>query len=139
MEFFPDHERCFAHTLQLVIKDGMQQATRCTNAIAKASSIVNHVRKSTVATEILEDYKMLQTAVPTRWNSQLMMVRSVLAIPKEKLDAIGHTKLSPNEREVLSEFVDIISQVRIILMILRYTMKWNSVTSQPTYKAKYKF
>ena len=110
MDQLPDHERCFAHSLQLVVKDGLTASTRCTNAIGRASAIVSHVRKSTVATEHLEGELKLQAAVPTRWNSQVKMVRSVLAIPSDRLDTIEATrKLTSVDRDVLQEFVEIMT------------------------------
>ena len=51
----PDTLACFAHTLQLVIKDGMKNCRQVENAIGKVASIVNSVRKSTVSSEILHD------------------------------------------------------------------------------------
>ena len=84
--YFPTHSRCYAHTLQLVLKDGLNDASQhLKNVIAKASNIVNHVRKSIHASELLDGEKRLQTATTTRWNSQLTMIRSVLNIPDEKM------------------------------------------------------
>lgn len=48
------HVPCFAHVLQLVIKDGFKQAASINKALYKASSIVSHVRKSIHSSEILE-------------------------------------------------------------------------------------
>ena len=53
--------------------------------LAKASNIVAHVRRSAHATDMLEGEKKLQTANATRWNSQVMMIRSILSVPPEKL------------------------------------------------------
>ena len=75
-EYVNDHISCFAHTLQLVIKDGFQQAGTINKVLAKASAVVSHVRKYIHATEMLENYKRLQTDNATQWNSQLAMVRS---------------------------------------------------------------
>ena len=38
---------CFAHTLQLCVKDGINASRQITKAIAKVAHIVNHVKKST--------------------------------------------------------------------------------------------
>jgi hypothetical protein len=46
--------------------------------ITKASTLVRFVRHSIHATEILEEEKRLQNANATRWNSQLIMIRSIL-------------------------------------------------------------
>ncbi|KAI0215018.1 hypothetical protein LSAT2_032966, partial [Lamellibrachia satsuma] len=69
----PQQSSCFAHTVQLLVKDGFKVATQTNKVLAKASTIVNHVRKSTVATELLEGENKLQAANATRWNSQLKM------------------------------------------------------------------
>ena len=71
-EIFPKHSRCYAHTLQLVVKDGLGDCSPSLKSIvAKASNIVSFVRKSVVASEMLEDEVRLQAANLTRWNSQL--------------------------------------------------------------------
>lgn len=101
----PKHVRCFAHTLQLVVKDGLKE---CNNhlkqVVLKASQIVNFVRKSVNASEILEEYNRLQAANVTRWNSQLYMLRSILNVPEHQLNKIEcKIKLSPYERKLLKE------------------------------------
>ncbi len=80
-----EHIGCFAHTLQLTIKDGFKESTGIDTKISKCSRIVSFVRKSTIATDILEGVNRLQTENCTRWNSQLAMIQSVLNVPKEKL------------------------------------------------------
>ena len=44
------HISCFAHVLQLVIKDGFKQASSINKVLSKVSTIVKHVRKSVKAT-----------------------------------------------------------------------------------------
>ena len=47
-----------ADSLQLVVKDGLKDVSQhLSNVIAKASNIVNHVRKSICATRILKGRK----------------------------------------------------------------------------------
>ncbi|CAG2204101.1 unnamed protein product [Mytilus edulis] len=106
----PKHARCFAHTLQLVVKDGLKDCSpHLKTVITKASNIVSFVRKSIIASEILEDYKRLQAANATRWNSQLHMICSVLNVPELELDKIDcKTKLSSYERKLLSELCTIL-------------------------------
>ena len=60
----------------------------------KASSIVNYARKSTLAAELLEGENRLQTATVTCWNSQLKMIRSILSITEEKLNALDTISLT---------------------------------------------
>jgi hypothetical protein len=107
---FPtEHHGCFAHVLQLVVKDGFKVAKQIDNIIKKCSKIVSHIRKSTVATEALENEKALQLANATRWNSQLKMVRSILAIPPSKLDSVEAPLLTPYERNIMQDLVEILA------------------------------
>ena len=105
----PDRHSCFAHTLQLVVHDGLKDAGQKKSVIAKASNFVFHVRKSTSATEVLQEYRKLEMANQTRWNSQLKMLRSILQIPSEALDRVNFTgKLSQYELKVISELCEIL-------------------------------
>jgi len=47
----PQRVSCFAHTLQLSVKDGLKGCSGISKVLAKAVRIVNHVKKSMVATE----------------------------------------------------------------------------------------
>ena len=68
--FLPKHHGCFAHVLQLVVKDGMKECGHLGKIISKASAIVAHVNRSAYATELLENFNKLQSANITRWNSK---------------------------------------------------------------------
>ena len=52
-----DHHGCFAHILQLVVKDGFKSTTQIKRIINKCSKILAHVRRSTVARDTLENEK----------------------------------------------------------------------------------
>ena len=69
---------------------------------------MSHVRKSTIATEILEGVNRLQSENCTRWNSQLAMIQSVLNAPKDKLAKLKVPQLTTYERKVLAELVEIL-------------------------------
>ena len=87
-----------------VVKDGLKDASPyLKNVIAKASIIVSHVRKSIHASDILEGEKRLQAANATRWNSQLRMIRSVLAALEDKLKQLDVQQLTAYERKLLQE------------------------------------
>ena len=103
------HRPCFAHVLQLVIKDGFKQASSINKVLSKVSAIVKHVRKSVNASEILESEKRLQATNATRWNSQLKMVRSVLRVPDEKLISLDTQTLTVYDRKVLEDLVEILT------------------------------
>ena len=53
--------------------------------------------------------KRLQSSVPTRWNSQLLMIKSILAVDKDKLNSLDTTKLASYELNSLKDFVEILS------------------------------
>jgi hypothetical protein len=105
-----EHHCCFAHTIQLVIKDGFKKSGHIGSTIGKCSKLVSFVRKSTIASEALEGEKVLQAANATRWNSQLKMIRSILSISPEKLDSLDCSiVLSAHERNILKDVMEILS------------------------------
>ncbi|KAG7177308.1 hypothetical protein Hamer_G000607 [Homarus americanus] len=79
----PERSNCFAHTQQLCIRDAFNDPSVRNSAVAtvihKCYSIVDAIRRSTVAAPFLEKIGVaLQAANATRWNSQLTMIKSVL-------------------------------------------------------------
>lgn len=108
LEYLPTtHERCLPHTLQLIVKDGLAEATQMKKTITKASTIARKLRKSGIATETLEHGPRVQTACPTRWNSEVKMIRSVLAQDSTKLDQLDNVpQLTQHERNMLQDLLD---------------------------------
>ncbi|KAG7175267.1 Zinc finger BED domain-containing protein 1-like 1 [Homarus americanus] len=89
----PNRSPCFAHTLQLVVKDGMEQDGQIKQILAKVSKLVSFCRKSTVA--------MLTC---TSWNSQ-----SVLQVSPEVWDKLDTPyKLKQYELNTTKELCDIL-------------------------------
>ena len=74
IDLLPKHNGCFAHTLQLAVRNGMKKAANLSKIICKASAIASHVRKPTRATENLENCKKLQTVNVTRWNFEVKII-----------------------------------------------------------------
>ena len=73
----PQRVPCFAHTLQLCVKDGLKASSPIAAVLHKAGRIVSHCRKSTLATDKAEELfgKTVIAKNETRWNTQLKMVR----------------------------------------------------------------
>ena len=81
--------------------------------------MVKHLRSSTHCSDTLEDCIRPQTACQTRWNSQLIMIKSVRAIPEPKLaeacaNASRNIMLSANDHTKLNELVEILEPFRYV-------------------------
>jgi len=80
------HFGCFAHSLQLVVKDGLLSQRATIDIIAICRSIVGHFHQSSTAshslTRIQKSLKIpqhkLNQDISTRWNSTLYMFQSIL-------------------------------------------------------------
>lgn len=85
---------CFAHTLQLVVHEGLMSQHNVNDALANSRKIVAHFKHSQLALSRLEDLQRemqgvgttstptrLVQDVQTRWNSSFYMIKSLL---KEK-------------------------------------------------------
>ncbi|XP_077063451.1 zinc finger BED domain-containing protein 4-like [Siphateles boraxobius] len=78
---------CFAHTLQLIVHEGLLSQRSVSDALANGRKIVGHFKHSPLAYARLEDIqvelnmhpKRLQQDVRTRWNSTLYMIESLIA------------------------------------------------------------
>ena len=118
---------CFAHTIQLSVKDGINECRSLTNSLKKASRIVSHFHKSTIDTESLENVfdKVLIAKNETRWNSQLMMVRRLIeADDASDLNSIiSNSKrellLTASDKSALRELVNIFDQFEVVSKLVQ--------------------
>ncbi|CAI5676938.1 unnamed protein product [Oreochromis niloticus] len=77
---------CTAHTLQLVVHEGLLSQKSVADAVAVGRKIVGHFKHSALASSRLEDIqlqinqpaKRLQQYVQTRWNSTFYMIQSLI-------------------------------------------------------------
>ena len=68
------------------------------------------MRRSTVAADVLKDETRLQADNTTRWNSQLKMIRSVLAVSDLVLSQLENApKLTTHEKNLLQDIVEILT------------------------------
>ena len=82
------HIRCFAHVLQLIVKDGVKFAH---DSIEKVRAIVKYVKGSPQRLDLFKkcceltnvNYKYsLQLDCPTRWNSTYLMLEVAINYQK---------------------------------------------------------
>lgn len=113
---------CFAHSLQLVINDGLLSQRVVKDLLAVCRSIVGHFKHSSVAyhklAQIQENldlpkHKLIQD-VSTRWNSTLYMVESIL---EQKMALAAYAaenniaQLTPMQLEIARRMVLVLSPV----------------------------
>nr|XP_023696970.1 zinc finger BED domain-containing protein 1-like [Paramormyrops kingsleyae] len=103
MYFPPERSPCFVYTVQLVVRDALNQVGSVKNLLGKIQKLVSFCHKSPLATEILGDYR-LHPGNATRWNSQLKILKSVLNIPSDVLAQLEcPVQLSPTEFKIVQE------------------------------------
>ncbi len=82
---------CIAHTLQLVVHDGLSEASqKIKQVLAKSEALVSSIHKSCKATELLEEVASCKIPAPnsTRWNSKLSMISAIVKIEDEHEGAL---------------------------------------------------
>ena len=100
LEYLSQHQSCFAHTLQLVIKDALKDADKLKKYPGKG--LWHHEScESTIAKDVLHDELRLQPANVKRWHSQVKMVRSILVSDAEKLSQLQAPHLTQFDRSTL--------------------------------------
>lgn len=113
---------CFAHTLQLVVKDGLSKLTSTKGQnlhaiMGKCVKMASMCHQSALFRGSFETVFGTGRAIPaansTRWNSTYMQMQAVCNLDQVKLTDMlrsenqGHLALSPREFGVLKEFVSL--------------------------------
>lgn len=78
---------CMAHTIQLVVNDGLKEATdRIKQVVGKCKKLVSSIHQSGKATEMLEREAEchIPNANATRWNSTYQMLNGVIKVDERK-------------------------------------------------------
>jgi hypothetical protein len=67
---------CFAHSLQLVIRDGLSSMPYLSKTLAKCSELSRKSHKSTKVADLVDDLdKRISRSNVTPWNSEYLLVR----------------------------------------------------------------
>lgn len=99
LAFGKRHIPCFAHILNLVAQNSMQQCTELQSLIIKVKNIVTWFKQSNIASNELrkatqKETKLIQE-VPTRWNSTYYMIERFLELRTIVNDIIIRHKNAP--------------------------------------------
>lgn len=105
---------CYAHTVQLVVNDGLKGVTNMKSTLEKISKIAKLSHSSTI---IAERFEKIQVTIPrankTRWNSQYSMVMAITGISASDLsDILIQTQhrelcLKSSDYQMLNEFISL--------------------------------
>jgi hypothetical protein len=105
---------CFAHTLQLTVRDGLKKAPHVSKALEKCQALAKFSHKSSKIADLLDELnKHINKMNVTRWNSEFMLIKSVLSVGKNDLDLIARLmdnpiKFTNNDLIILQEIIDIL-------------------------------
>ena len=110
------HMRCFAHSLQLVIKDSLKKIESMRKLIAKCYKISAKYRQKKIFSSFLEEknYRAISKPIKVRWNSEINCFRSICKIKLNDLnEALEKAEapflfLSQNEMSRLIDIVNIL-------------------------------
>jgi hypothetical protein len=117
------HVSCFAHTLNLVVRAAIDEAPGFNPLLSKCRDVVNYFHRSVIAADKLRSNqlcngqvvsKKLKADVATRWNSLLLMVKSLLDVK----DAVSSSLAMLGKLELLFT-EDEWESLRIIIVLLR--------------------
>jgi hypothetical protein len=106
---------CFAHSLQLAIRDGLKDSLYLVKALSKCIKLARQSHKSTKIADLLDDIgKTISQPNVTRWSSEYLLIKSIITLGKKTIDEItniiddNEVKFNSNDFIVLQEAVDIL-------------------------------
>ena len=93
---------CFAHTMQLCIRDGLRNAAHVPKILAKCQTLAKFSHKSSKMADLLEQLNVqIKRMNVTRWNSEFLLIKSISSIAKTDLEAI--TSVMGQSGEILKQ------------------------------------
>jgi len=105
---------CFAHSLQLCIRDGLKNAAYIPKLLAKCQALAKFSHKSSKMADLLDQLNThIHKMNLTRWNSEYMLIKSIASIGKNDLELItsimdNPIKFSNKDFVILKEVIDIL-------------------------------
>lgn len=81
---------CFAHTIQLCVRDGLKNELQVARVLEKCRLLAKYSNESIKLTDLLDDlHKHINKANVTRWNSEYLLIKSILKIESKELELIS--------------------------------------------------
>ncbi|CAF3273968.1 unnamed protein product [Rotaria socialis] len=105
---------CFAHTLQLTIRDGLYKNLCVSKVFEKCQTLARFAHKSSKIADLLDQInRHIERPNITRWNSDLMLIKSILSINRNDVQTISNLidstiEFSNNDFKIMEEIVDIL-------------------------------
>lgn len=106
---------CFAHSLQLVIRDGLKGIPYISKSLSKCITLARRAHKSTKIADLLDDIgKTINRSNVTRWCSEYLLIKSIIELGKDVIDEIidivgdDDLKFNSNDFIVLQEIIEIL-------------------------------
>ena len=107
---------CFAHTLQLVVEEGVIAQRAVTDILTTCRKVVGHFKHSATAYNHFHEIQKrlgiathrLQQDIKTRWNSSYYMLQSVLELPTDI------TELTPYQLDLAQKVVEALQPIEEI-------------------------
>lgn len=106
---------CFAHSLQLAIRDGLKDAPYLAKSLLKCIKLARKSHKSTKIADILDDVgKSINRSNVTRWSSEYLLIKSIIGLGRETIHEItdliddNELKFNNNDFIILQEAVEIL-------------------------------
>jgi hypothetical protein len=126
-----DRLSCFAHSLQLVVKDGLDNCAAIRSVIAKCTALANTCHQSAGFKENFEQQFGSNRTIPkansTRWSSMHHQLSCIAQLDQQQLDDLlrrtGHKNLifTPKDTAILKELVEILqpfSEVFPVILLI---------------------
>lgn len=124
---------CFAHTLQLVIRDGLQKVTVSRSAVPKSCKIANLTHQSAKFRQAFEMAFGSGRAVPssndTRWNSVFHQLNYIIELDVTKLNEL----LRSEEHSSLIFTLKELQQLRELVTVLQPFAEATDIAQGSTY------
>ena len=116
------HLRCFAHTLQLVIKNSLKNCINVRRTMSKCFKIASKYHNKSLFKQLIDDkkYRAIPRQVSTRWNSELKVLSAINNVKAQDLtDALSQCSLtslniSYYERGILSSLINFLEPFEFI-------------------------